>query len=141
MSLTLFGALAIAMTWLGLYSVHEQTTGTHYTATVVACHGGRYNPCDILVHTPGGDVRASANLLQNTGDGETVRVIADGAPPWRHVTQIDNPLAWPIIVGMFLIAGIGVAGLAFTVARVQRSYGLTGLVVRHDPPLPDWHPY
>jgi hypothetical protein len=139
--LALFAALAVTMTWLGLYSVNQQTTGTRYNATVTACHGGRYNPCDIVVHTTTGDVRASANLLDNTGDGETVRVIADGAPPWRHVTQIDNPLAWPIIVGIFITAGIGLAGLVFIMIRVQRAFGLASMLTRHDPPLPEWHPY
>ena len=109
--------MTITMTVLGLVLTVRYTTGTHYEAKVLACHGGRYNPCDILVETSSGaQVLASANLHKNLS-GQTIRVTVHGSAPWREVEQLHNPWAWPDISGIFVLAALGLVPAASSCAR------------------------
>ena len=123
---------AVAFIGLGVYAAVQNSVGTHYNATVSVCYGGRYNPCDIVVHTAAGDVAASANL-SNVHVNETIRVIADGSPPWRHVTQLNNPWAIPDILGIFTLSVVFLFAGLFIVRIVHRNFGLKSLTPRPTP--------
>lgn len=102
--------------WLGISSVVKMDVGTRYNATVVHCHGGRYNYCDVVVHTPRGDIPASATLDVADSDGSTIRVNASGPyPPWRYVTEANSNLS-KIVTGLLLLAGV-----VFTVLALVTS--------------------
>jgi len=131
-ALTLFPIGFLVFISLGVYATEQNSVGKHYTATVGVCHGGRYNSCDIVVHTAARDVAASANL-GDVHTGQTIRVIANGSPPWGHVTQLNNPWALPDIIGIFALAGLFALGAIGVLRNVRRSFGLRSLFEQTSP--------
>ena len=139
-SVGFFLSVVTFTTGLGLYLQHQQS-GTRYSATVLACHGGRYNSCDIIVHTAAGDIPATSDLADGTSEGDKVRVVAGGPPPWGRMTEVGGAGTWALIIGLYAFAGLSLFGLAVLWAKYQRVFGLRALFARHPPPLPEWHPY
>ena len=100
-------ALSGLFFWIFARAVSVMYLETHYEATVKRCFGGRYNQCDIVVHTGKGNISAVANL-GSAHVGQLTRVAVTGNPPGWTVSDAGS-----VGIAYFILALTLLGGLAF----------------------------